>query len=175
MTARYLTVRVDDVDLREGMKALAHKRRRFGYRRLHVLLRREGHMVNHKRLFRMYREDGGGSENSPGDCFPDDITCAAPGWPETGHRHAGADGGADGAKSAVVAGSSPWSLGPVAFSRLDVGSTDRRAAVPDADRGRQLHPQMPGAYRRHIAVGCSGGAGIGYDHRMARQAHDDHL
>ena len=57
MTARYQTVRVDDVALREGMKAMAHKRRRFGYRRLHVLLRREGHAVNHKRLFRMYREE----------------------------------------------------------------------------------------------------------------------
>ena len=57
MTSRYQTVRVDDVDLRESMKALAHKRRRFGYRRLHVLLRREGHAVNHKRLFRMYREE----------------------------------------------------------------------------------------------------------------------
>ena len=50
-------MRVDDVALREGMKALAHKRRRFGYLRLHVLLRREGHVVNHKRLFRMYHED----------------------------------------------------------------------------------------------------------------------
>ena len=79
MTARHQTVRVDDVDLREAMKALAHKRRRFGYRRLHVLLQREGHAVNHKRLFRLYREDGGGSENSPGDCFPDDAACAAPG------------------------------------------------------------------------------------------------
>ena len=57
MTARYQTVRVDDVALREGMKTMAHKRRRFGYRRLHVLLRREGHAVNHKRLFRMYREE----------------------------------------------------------------------------------------------------------------------
>ena len=57
MTARYRTVRVDDVALREGMKALAHKRRRFGYRRLHVLLRREGNAVNHKRLFRIYREE----------------------------------------------------------------------------------------------------------------------
>ena len=45
MMARYQTVRVDDVDLREDMKALAHKRRRFGYRRLHVLLRREGHLA----------------------------------------------------------------------------------------------------------------------------------
>jgi hypothetical protein len=44
MTARYQTVRVDDVDLREGMKALAHKRRRFGYQRLHVLLRRNLHV-----------------------------------------------------------------------------------------------------------------------------------
>ena len=57
MTARYQTVRVDDVELREGMKALAHARRRFSYRRLHVLLRRQGHAVNHKRLFRVYREE----------------------------------------------------------------------------------------------------------------------
>ena len=57
MTARDQIVRVDNVDLREGMKALSHKRRRLGYRRLHVLLRRECHMVNHKRLFRMYREE----------------------------------------------------------------------------------------------------------------------
>jgi putative transposase len=39
------------------MRALAHERRRFGYRRLHVLLRREGHVVNHKRVFRLYREE----------------------------------------------------------------------------------------------------------------------
>jgi transposase InsO family protein len=44
-------------DLRERMKVLAHERPRFGYRRLHVLLRREGHLVNHKRLFRLYREE----------------------------------------------------------------------------------------------------------------------
>lgn len=57
MTMRYQTIRVDDVDLRERMKAIAHERRRFGYRRLHVLLRRKGHEVNHKRLFRIYREE----------------------------------------------------------------------------------------------------------------------
>lgn len=57
MTVRYETRRSDDHDLRERMKALAHERRRFGYRRLHVLLRREGHLVNHKRLFRLYREE----------------------------------------------------------------------------------------------------------------------
>ena len=43
--------------MRERLRALAHERRRFGYRRLHVLLRREGFIVNHKRLFRIYREE----------------------------------------------------------------------------------------------------------------------
>lgn len=57
MTIRYEARRSDDHDLRERMKALAHERRRFGYRRIHVLLRREGHVVNHKWLFRLYREE----------------------------------------------------------------------------------------------------------------------
>lgn len=37
---------------------LAHERRRFGYRRLHALLRREGVQANHKRVFRLYTEAG---------------------------------------------------------------------------------------------------------------------
>ncbi|MCP1758543.1 putative transposase [Bradyrhizobium elkanii] len=39
------------------MKAIAQERRRFGYRRLHVLLKREGYVINHKKLFRLYREE----------------------------------------------------------------------------------------------------------------------
>lgn len=57
MTMRYQALRTDDIVLRDRMKAIAHERRRFGYRRLHVLLRREGYHVNHKRLFRIYREE----------------------------------------------------------------------------------------------------------------------
>lgn len=57
MTIRYSATRPDDNVLRERMRAIAHDRRRFGYRRLHVLLRREGYVVNHKRLFRLYREE----------------------------------------------------------------------------------------------------------------------
>jgi putative transposase len=39
------------------MRAIAQERRRFGYRRLHVLLKREGYLINHKKLFRLYREE----------------------------------------------------------------------------------------------------------------------
>jgi putative transposase len=50
-------VRPNDGGLRERLKALAQERRRFGYRRLHVLLGREGHAVNRKRVQRLYREE----------------------------------------------------------------------------------------------------------------------
>lgn len=58
MTMRYEAIRQEDPVLRERLKDLAKARRRFGYRRLHVFLRREGFDLNHKRLFRIYREEG---------------------------------------------------------------------------------------------------------------------
>ena len=51
MTVRYRSRRPDDSKLRERLVALARERRRFGYRRLLIFLRREGFTVNHKRLF----------------------------------------------------------------------------------------------------------------------------
>ena len=50
-------VRSDD-DLREKIRELAHQRRRFGCPRIHLLLRREGLVINHKRTERLYREEG---------------------------------------------------------------------------------------------------------------------
>lgn len=55
---RYSSVRKDDGVLRKRLKDLAMERRRFGYRRLGVLLSREGITCNHKKLFRIYREEG---------------------------------------------------------------------------------------------------------------------
>jgi putative transposase len=48
----------DTPELRQRLCTLAAERRRFGYRRLWVLLRREGFGVNHKRVYQLYREEG---------------------------------------------------------------------------------------------------------------------
>ena len=47
-----------DRPLRERLVELAGERPRFGYRRLHVLLRREDWVVNRKRVYRIYRDLG---------------------------------------------------------------------------------------------------------------------
>lgn len=57
-TQRYRSRRVDPTALRMRMRELAMDRPRYGYRRVHVLLRREGWHVNHKKLHRLYREEG---------------------------------------------------------------------------------------------------------------------
>ena len=48
---------VDTTLVRARLRELAAIRRRFGYRRLHILLRREGIAMNHKKLRRLYREE----------------------------------------------------------------------------------------------------------------------
>ena len=57
-TIQYRTRRGDDGALRARLRALAADRPRWGYKRLHVLLGREGWQVNRKRVFRLYREEG---------------------------------------------------------------------------------------------------------------------
>ena len=53
----YRPRRPDDAVVRQRLRELAAERRRFGYRRLGWLLEREGHVLNHKRLYRLYREE----------------------------------------------------------------------------------------------------------------------
>lgn len=55
---RYRSCRPPEMALRERLLTLATLRPRWGYRRLHWLLRREGHVVNRKLVYRLYRELG---------------------------------------------------------------------------------------------------------------------
>ena len=57
-TVRYQAHRREDGSVRQRLLELAALRKRFGYRRLGLLLRREGMVVNHKRVYRLYREEG---------------------------------------------------------------------------------------------------------------------
>ena len=54
---RYRSIRPDDAATRARPRALAGERRRFGYRRLGLLLSREGLVMNHKKLRRLYVEE----------------------------------------------------------------------------------------------------------------------
>ncbi len=58
MTVRYAPKRPADTELRERLRELANARRRFGYRRLFVLLRQEGERSGKNRIYRLYREEG---------------------------------------------------------------------------------------------------------------------
>jgi putative transposase len=56
--AQYRLRRTDDRELVERLTAIAMERRRFGYRRIGLMLRRAGWVVNHKRVHRIYRKLG---------------------------------------------------------------------------------------------------------------------
>lgn len=56
-TVRYQSKRPDDSALREEIKLVAKERRRFGYRRIQVMLERKGIFMNHKKLRRIYAEE----------------------------------------------------------------------------------------------------------------------
>lgn len=81
---RYQPNRPDDAPLRQRLRELAAERRRFGYRRLGYLLAREGMTPNHKKLLRIYREEGlrvrrrGGRKRALGTRRP----MGAAGWSE---------------------------------------------------------------------------------------------
>ena len=146
MTVRYRSQRPDDDELRSRMKALADERRRFGYRRLHILLRREGYVVNHKRLFRLYKEERlivrrrGGRKRAMGTRAP----IAVPLQPNQ-----------------------RWSLDFVSDQFSD-GRRFRILTVVD-DGTRECLALVADT----LAVRHAGSAGTGPTHRRTRQTRDD--
>lgn len=134
MTMRYQMTRTDDAGLRQRLRAIAQEYRRFGHRRLQVLLERQDYVNNHKKLFRLYREEK--------------LAVRRRRQLQAGDRKPGAHDAADGAERLLVA-------------RLRIGSAHRRSPLPYAHRGQRLHPRVPGAGGRHLALGHPGGTGIG--------------
>jgi len=63
---RYQSRRPPETGLRERLRDLANERRRFGYRRLFILLRREGEPSGINRIYRLYREEGLGVRKRKG-------------------------------------------------------------------------------------------------------------
>lgn len=54
----YRSTRPHDSDLRKAMMEIAAERRRFGYRRIHIMMERQGFNMNQKKLRRLYSEEG---------------------------------------------------------------------------------------------------------------------
>lgn len=55
---RYKSIKDEQAFLRMRIREIASTRVRYGYKRIHVLLKREGWSVNHKRVYRLYKEEG---------------------------------------------------------------------------------------------------------------------
>ncbi len=63
---RYRSTRPPETALRTRLRELANERRRFGYRRLFIMLRREGEPSGINRIYRLYREEGLGVRRRKG-------------------------------------------------------------------------------------------------------------
>lgn len=120
------------VELRMRLEKLAAARVRYGSRRLHILLRREGWPVNHERPYRLYREEGLSS----------------------GPRHPSASGpgviGRAGRRWVDPTRCGRWTSCRPAF---------RRACVPDPDGGGLPHTRVPCDRPASECPGLSGGGG----------------
>ena len=116
-SVRYRSSRPDDAAVRARLRELAAVRRRFGYRRLHILLTREG--ISHE------------PQEAP-PALPRGTAAGAPAWrPQACVGHTGADGAAARSQPALEPG-------------LPVGRIRRWPTVPDPGGRRRLHAGMPG-------------------------------
>ena len=105
-TCRYASTRPDDGALRTRLKELDSQRRRFGYRRLGLLLARQGIRINRKKLYRLYKEER--------------LTVRKRG----------------GRKRALGADVDPAGSEPALVARLRDGHAGQRPALPYPDPGR---------------------------------------
>lgn len=141
-TVRYRSHRPRDDALRGRLRELAAEQRRFGYRRLHILLRAEGHVLNRKKTQRLYREEG--------------LTV----------RKRKSRKRATGMRAPILVEARPER--PL-VGRLRPRPAFERAALPHPQRDRRRHQGMPGGHCRHFNLRPKGGARARRYHRPTRQ------
>jgi len=146
-SCRYRRRRNEDPRLRARLRELAEVRRRFGYRRLQVLLQREGWRVNHKRVYRLYVEEKLGLRRKRGR-------------KRSGARQPLAE---------PTGANQTWSVDFM----TDALSSGRRFRTLNI--GRRLHARSPGHRGGHFAEWSAGNAGTGKSEDAARAARTDPL
>jgi putative transposase len=143
---RYRSIRSDDADIREAMKLVASERRRFGYRRIHVMLDRQGMVMN-----------------------PEEASASLSGRkadrPQTWRAQAGL--GNETTFGAALA--TQRALEP----RLRQRRLHGWSPLSGLGCCRRLHPRMPGAGRRHVALRSAARTGTRCRHRPPRKATND--
>ena len=143
---RYRSRRPPDTALRARLRELANERRRFGYRRLFILLRREGEPSGINRIHRLYREEG------------------------LSVRKRRARRKAVGTRAPILVEAKPnarWS------TRLRPRPVRQRPALPHPEHRRRRHQGVPGRDPGHLDLGPARGARTDDDHRATRQAGHD--
>ena len=143
---RYQSRRSDE-GLRLRLVELAREKPRFGYRRLHVLLRRSGEEVNHKRVHRVYREAGLSIRRKKRK------HCVRTGQP----------------LRACTCGESGMGAG------LRARRSGKRASDPGAERGGRVHAGVPGAGSGHQLRESTRDARVGGDRGGTRGAAGDSM
>jgi hypothetical protein len=128
---RYRSCRPPDTELRTQLRDLANERKRFGYRRLFVLLRKGGEPSGINRIYRLYREEG--------------LTVRKRGVAAAGRRNASAYPRRGSRQRALVSGFRPR-------------PTRLRPTVPDPEHRRRRDAGMPGGNRRHLDLRPARGA-----------------
>ena len=143
---RYRSRRPPEPALRAKLRELANERRRFGYRRLFILLRQEGEASGINRIYRLYREEG--------------LTV----------RKRRARRRAIGVRAPILVEAKVnvrWSLNFV-HDQMASGRRFRTLNVID-------DPGMPGSYSRHIDFGTAYGTGTDGRDRPPRQTRHDRV
>jgi transposase InsO family protein len=132
---QYEPLRGKDDAVRERMREIANERRRFGYRRLAILLRRESKGMNLKTVYRLYCEER--------------LTVRKRGGRKRGGRKRGGRKRPLGTRAPMALPQEPnqsWSLDFVS------DATGLRPAVPYAERHRRLRPGVPRVHLGYLAV-----------------------